>query len=213
MRQPVAVFGGTFDPVHTGHLRSALELAELFGLEQLRFMPAADPPHRDRPAVSAEHRAAMLELAIAGESRFTCDRRELDREGPSYSVLSCEELRSECGPSDPLLLVMGADALAGLPSWHRWEELLDLAHIVAMARPGWDWPREGAVAELLRTRQRSPQQLMEAAAGGVCVQTFTPVFVSATEIRGLLQSGHSARYLLPDSVLDYISDHGLYGSA
>lgn len=208
-----AVFGGTFDPIHFGHLRSAMELLETLQLEQLRFMPAAHPPHREVPCVSGEHRAAMVDLAIQGEQRLVCDRRELTREGPSYSVLSLAELREELGPDTPLYMVLGADALASLPAWHRWRELLDLAHLVAIARPGWHWPREGEVAELLSQRVAEPEALAAAASGRICIQTLRPQAVSATAIRSLLQSQLSARYLLPDSVLDYIARHQLYTGA
>jgi nicotinate-nucleotide adenylyltransferase len=208
-----AVFGGTFDPIHFGHLRSAMELLDALKLGQLRFMPAADPPHRDAPSVCGEHRAAMLELAIEGEQRFVCDRRELMREGPSYSVLSLEELRTELGPDTPLYMVLGADALASLPTWHRWRELLGLAHLVAIARPGWPWPHEGEIAELLSQRAAEPEDIAAVASGQICIQTLRPQAVSATAIRSLLQSRRSARYLLPDSVLDYIARHELYTGA
>jgi nicotinate-nucleotide adenylyltransferase len=208
----VAVFGGTFDPVHFGHLRSALELTELLSLERLLFMPAAQPPHRERPAVSAEHRAAMLELAIAGEARFSCDRRELRREGPSYSVLSLEELRLELGAKTPLYMILGADALGQLHQWHRWEELLTLAHLLAIARPGWDWPRDGPVAALLQQRGAPAEVLAATPAGSLCIQTLRPQAISSTAIRSLLQSGRSVRYLTPDSVLDYIARNNLYSA-
>lgn len=206
----VAVFGGTFNPVHFGHLRSALELLETLGLAQLRFMPAAEPPHREAPQVSAEHRAAMVERAITGESRFVCDRRELHRQGPSYTFDSLAELRQEIGASRGLCLVMGCDALLGLSSWYRWDELLELAHLVVMARPGWTLPSKGAVATLLDDHAGSRDDLGQLPCGRVVTQTLRPQDISATNIRGLLQSGFSARYLLPDSVLAYIAERGLY---
>jgi nicotinate-nucleotide adenylyltransferase len=208
----VAVFGGTFNPIHFGHLRSALELLEQLPLAQLRFMPAQQPPHRDMPEVSAADRAAMVELAIAGEPRFCCDRRELQREGPSYTVDSLMSLRAELGAKRPLGLVMGCDALLGLPSWHRWEEIPELAHIVVLGRPGWSLPADGTVGALLRERSGDCSSLESQPAGSVITQTLRPQDISATNIRALLQSGLSARYLLPDSVLDYIAEHGLYGT-
>lgn len=210
MSQAVALFGGTFDPVHFGHLRSARELVSRLDLAELRFMPAAQPPHRDRPRASGGHRAAMVELALRGEARMRCDRRELERAGPSYSVLSLRELRGELGAGRPLCLVLGADALAGLASWHRWEELLTLAHLVAIARPGWAWPDTGPVAALIAERGADPSALQRAPAGCLLIEALTPQPISATRIRALLQSGRSARGLLPDSVLDYIHRHGLY---
>lgn len=206
----VGVFGGTFNPIHFGHLRSALELLESLSLSELRFMPAAVPPHRASPAVSAGDRAAMVERAIAGESRFSCDRRELERDGPSYTVKSLEELRDELGGERSICLIMGCDALLGLPQWHRWEELLNLAHLVIMARPGWVFPDEGVVAKLLDEHGGSSDELLSAPAGKIVTQTLRPQDISATNIRALLQSGLSARYLLPESVLAYIAERGLY---
>ncbi|WOJ91989.1 nicotinate-nucleotide adenylyltransferase [Congregibacter variabilis] len=206
----IAVFGGTFNPIHFGHLRSAMELLESLELDQLRFMPAKEPPHRERPEVSAEHRAAMVEMAIAGEPRFLCDKRELDRQGPSYTVDSLVELRAEFGEQRGLCLVMGCDALLGLPGWHRWDELLDLAHLVIMARPGWHLPSQGPLAALLHEHAGSVEDLSRHPAGKVITQTLRLQDISATNIRALLQLGLSARYLLPESVLAYIAERGLY---
>ena len=132
---PIGVFGGTFNPVHYGHLRSALELAERLELEHVRLMPSAEPPHRAAPRCSAEHRAAMVELAVAGEPRLLCDTRELRRPGPSYTVDSLIELREEFGSGRSLCMVLGCDALLGIDRWQRWQELLSLAHIVVIAQP------------------------------------------------------------------------------
>ena len=205
------MLGGTFNPVHYGHLRSAVELVEHLGLAQLRLMPAAVPPHREPPGCSAEHRAAMVELAIRGETRLLCDRRELARPGPSYTIDSLVELRAELGAEGPLLLVIGCDALLGLESWLRWRELLDHAHIVVLARPGWRLPETGELgAWLMRHRAAEPRALHEGPSGGVHVEALRPLDISATEIRALLQSGKSVRYLLPEPVLDYIETNGLY---
>ena len=146
---PIAVFGGTFDPVHNGHLRSALELAECLQLAEVRLMPCANPPHRDAPEHGALHRAEMVELAVAGESLLSCDRRELARSGRSYTIDSLIELRAEEGEARSISLMMGCDAVLNVTSWHRWEELLDYAHVVVIARPGWQLPREGPVARWL----------------------------------------------------------------
>lgn len=209
-RAPLAVFGGTFNPVHLGHLRSAVEIVERFGLAELRFMPSALPPHREAPGVDPEVRARLVELAIAGEPRLACDRRELDRAGPSYTIDSLLSLRSELGRERPLLLVMGSDALAGLPHWHRWRELLPLCHILALARPGWSLPDAGEAAGFLAAHRVDAGVLGERPAGGIHVATLRPLPISATEIRGLLQSGRSARYLVPDPVHAYLQQHQLY---
>ena len=208
---PLAVLGGTFNPVHYGHLRSALELVEHLGLAELRLMPCASPPHRDTPTCSAEHRAAMVELAVASEPSLACDRRELDRAGPSYTIDSLQELRTECGATASLCLVMGCDAFLAIHSWRDWQRLLELAHIVVIGRPGWQLPTSGPVADWLTMhRADSAAALAAAPAGTIHIEELRPLAISSTEIRSLLQSGNSVRYLLPESVIDYIQSHGLY---
>ena len=208
---PVGVFGGTFDPVHYGHLRSALELTERLGLGQLRLMPCAVPPHRDVPACSAEHRAAMVALAVAAEPRLSCDSRELLRDGRSYTIDSLIEMRAELGARHSLCLVMGCDAVLEITTWHRWRELLDWAHVAVIARPGWQFPQRGPVAEWLQAhRLVSAGVLQQQHAGGILVEELRPLAISSTEIRSLLAEGRSARYLLPETVLDYIQTHNLY---
>jgi nicotinate-nucleotide adenylyltransferase len=208
---PLAVFGGTFNPVHYGHLRSALELVEKLQLDELRLMPCAVPPHREPPGCSAAHRAAMVELAVAGAPRLSCDRRELERDGNSYTYDSLAELRAELGPERPLCMVMGCDAVRDISSWHRWRELLDLAHVVVIARPGWSLPQEGDARDWLRDHALdAATQLRERPCGGILTQELRPLDISSTEIRELLATGRSPRYLMPQSVLEYIEAHGLY---
>ena len=205
------VFGGTFNPVHYGHLRSALELVEGLQLERLRLMPSARPPHRAAPQCSAEHRAAMVELAVALEPRLICDARELHRSGKSYMIDSLIELRGELDAESGLCMVMGCDALLGITKWHRWQELLDWAHIVIIARPGWELPRTGEVAHwLTEHRLDDRSELRQRPTGGIVIEELRPLAISATEIRQMLEAGQSARYLLPQSVLDYIQTHQLY---
>jgi nicotinate-nucleotide adenylyltransferase len=207
----VGVFGGTFDPIHYGHLRSALELCERLHLSQLRLMPCAVPAHRASPQCSAQQRAAMVELAVRGESRLICDARELQRSGPSYTIDSLMELREELGESVSLSLVMGCDAVLGINSWHRWEEILDWAHVLVIARPGWDLPERGEVSQwLAQNRLDEPQGLVEKVSGSVYIEQLRPLDISSTEIRKLLANRQSARYLMPEPVLDYIEEHGLY---
>ena len=207
----VGVFGGTFNPVHYGHLRSALELVERLQLEQLRLMPSASPPHRDAPECSAERRAAMVELAVTGEPRLVCDAREMQRPGKSYTIDSLIELRGELGAQQGLCMVLGCDAVQDIATWHRWQELLDWAHIVIIARPGWQLPRAGELAQWLKVHQlESPELLRQRPCGGIVIEELRPLAISSTEIRDLLASGRSARYLMPQSVLDYIHTHTLY---
>lgn len=208
---PVGVFGGTYNPIHFGHLRSALELVEKLGLDSLGLMPCAQPPLRESPACSAEHRAAMVELAVAGDAHLYCDKRELSRSGKSFTIDSLTELRAEFGPERSLCMVMGCDALLEINRWHRWRELLEQAHIVVIARPGWEFPVEGEVAQWLQLhRADTAAALRTAAAGSVLVEELRPLDISSTEIRELLAAGRSARYLVPESVLDYIYTHALY---
>lgn len=208
---PVGVFGGTFDPIHCGHLRSALELSERLELAQLRLMPCATPPHRQSTDCTAPQRAAMVELAVAGESRLVCDTRELQRSGPSYTIDSLIELRQELGEQTSLSLIMGCDALLDIGSWHRWKEILDWAHVVVIARPGWQLPEHGPVAQWIEDNRLSAGDgIKQRAAGGILIEELRPLTISSTEIRAMLGSGRSVRYLMPESVLDYIEQHRLY---
>jgi nicotinate-nucleotide adenylyltransferase len=207
----VGVLGGTFDPIHYGHLRSAVELCERLHLSQLRLMPCAVPSHRARPQCSAQQRAAMVELALKGASRLIYDGRELQRKGPSYTIDSLMELRAELGENVSLSLVMGCDAVLGINSWHRWEEILDWAHVLVIARPGWILPERGEVSQwLAQNRLGEPQGLVEKGSGSIYIEQLRPLDISSTEIRKLLASGQSVRYLMPEPVLDYIEEHGLY---
>lgn len=208
---PLGVFGGTFNPVHYGHLRSALELVERLQLEQLRLMPSAVPPLRDLPSCTAEDRAAMVELAVAGEPRLVCDTRELRRSGKSYTIDSLTELREELGAQRSVCMIMGCDAVLDINAWHRWQDLLQLAHIVVIARPGWALPDSGEVAQWLQQhRLCDASELCQRAAGGILIEELRPQAISSTEIRAMLAAGQSARYLMPQSVLDYIKSHNLY---
>jgi nicotinate-nucleotide adenylyltransferase len=153
----------------------------------------------------------MLELAVGPDPLLQCDRRELLRGGRSYTVDSLIELRQELGDKRSICLVMGCDAVLGITTWHRWEELLSLAHIVVIARPGWQIPKYGPVAQWMRRNSTTgAAQLATLSAGTVHIEELRPFTVSASEIRQLLAAGKSARYLLPESVLDYISNHKLY---
>jgi nicotinate-nucleotide adenylyltransferase len=215
---PVGVFGGTFDPIHLGHLRLAEEAREGLGLDQVRLIPSGQPPHRDAPATPAADRLAMVRLAAVGNPGLEVDDGEARAAQKSYTVLTLERLRAELGPAQPLVLILGADAFEGLPSWHRWRDLFGLAHIAVANRPGFAphgrrWP--GVVsAELSAACEprltRDPAALAAAPAGRVLAFDMTPLAISASLVRDLLKAGHSARYLLPEAVLDYIQTHRLY---
>lgn len=207
---PLALLGGTFDPIHFGHLRTALEVREALGLDEVRFTPCRQPPHRVAVA-SPEARVKMLELALAGAADFVLDTRELRRPGPSWMIDTLAALRAELGAATPLCLILGHDAFLGLPGWHRWRELPDLSHLVVMTRLGAkpQWPEE--LATHLNGRVvDGPDRLRAAPCGSVRFQPVTALDISASRIRVLLRTGRSARYLLPDAVLDFIQSSGLY---
>jgi nicotinate-nucleotide adenylyltransferase len=200
--QPLAVFGGTFDPIHIGHLRAAWEAAEALGAE-VRLVPAKIPPHRPQPVASPEQRVAMLRAALAGQDRLRLDLRELDRPGPSFTFDTLTSLRSEVGDQRPLVLVIGADAFAGLPGWHRWRELFDLAHVCVLTRPAQipAMPDELA-AEVAARHVDSVETLRTTSAGRVLDMVVSALGISATRIRTLLAEGHEPRWLVPQALLD-----------
>lgn len=206
----IGILGGTFDPVHIGHLRGALEVAEMFALDELRLIPNARPPHRETPTCSAEDRLAMARLAVVDLPPLCVDARELERAKPSYTIETLISLREELASDDQLLLIVGWDAFCGLPTWHRWEELLDYCHILVLQRPDAGSEAPQALRDLLAARSVSDPQALAGAAGQIAFVWQTPLEVSATQIRQLLASGKSVRFLVPDAVLAYINAHGLY---
>lgn len=215
---PFAMLGGTFDPVHYGHLRFADEVRRSLGLKELHLVPAGDPPHRSGPVASAADRLAMLRLAAAEFPGLVVDSREVDRAGKSYTVLTLEALRRE-DAQRPLLLLVGADAFRGLPSWHRWRELFALAHLVVVARPGVapgaDLPAPLA-AERATRLALDPAILLSTPAGAIYEERVSPQPISATTIRAQLARGSAGAAevsrLLPRAVLTYIDQHHLYST-
>lgn len=214
------IYGGTFDPVHNGHLAIARCARDELHVP-VRLMPAADPPHRPPPGADARQRTRMLELAVAAEPGLQVDRRELRRAArqpglPSWTVDTLREIRGEIGVVAPVALLMGADSLLGLPTWHEWEHLLDLAHFVIAERPG--NALDGQLPEVLAARLRGAWAddaacLRERPAGRVW-RLHQPLHAeSATAVRGLIAGGGDWRGLVPDAVAAYITAHGLYGCA
>jgi nicotinate-nucleotide adenylyltransferase len=207
-------YGGTFDPVHEGHLAIARAARDALHCK-VRLMPAADPPHRGPPGADAQHRAAMLQLAIGSEPGLGVDLRELGREGPSYSVDTLRGLRAEYGEATPIGLLIGADSLLGLPTWREWRSLLDLAHFVVAERPGnlsGEIPA-GALADALAGRwTQAPDDLHMAPAGRIyrLRQPLHPG--SASQVRRCIAAGEPWEALVPAPVAGYIRRHGLYGA-
>lgn len=213
--KPVGILGGTFDPIHYGHLRLAEEMRELAGLQQIRFIPTGNPPHRDAPQVSALHRSAMAKLAIADHPDFVLDEREVRRTAKCYTVDTLRELRTELGETQPLCLLMGGDAFLQLHTWHQWEKLLDLAHIVVGYRPGFTLEERihSAMPELRKHYQQrlcNVDFLSQHPAGGIAELAIPKLEISATLIRNRVAENRTIRYLLPSAVANYIYQHHLY---
>lgn len=211
----LGLFGGTFDPIHFGHLRLATELAEAFHLEQVIFIPNGLPYHRGRSAhASSEQRLTMLKLATGRDARFDVDERELRREGETYTYDTLWEIRKERGAETPIVFLAGSDAFAKIDTWKRWTELFDLAHFaVAIRANDEEWfskgpgafPREAWPRITLNLRE-----LLGAPAGKIMTFSMTPIAISSSAIRTLAGEGASIRYLSPDPVVEYIRSHHIY---
>jgi nicotinate-nucleotide adenylyltransferase len=206
----IGVFGGTFDPVHFGHLRAAQEARELLDLADFRLLPAGTPPHREPPAASAEHRLEMLRLAVESVPDFRVDDREVRRSGRSFMVDTLGELRSIAGRA-PLVLVIGQDAANHLDGWHQWRRIFERAHLAIMRRPGANLQWRGELMHEMESRLvPDPASLWKRPAGAVVLLEITQLAISSTDIRQQLGSGRSPRFLLPDAVLEYIRHNRLY---
>lgn len=206
----IGVFGGTFDPVHFGHLRCALEVRELLQCDEVRMIPCNVPPHRAVPVASAQERMHLLSTAISTEPGLVLDTREIERDGPSYMVDTLQSIRQESG-DEPLCLILGGDAFNGLPGWSRWRRLIELAHLVVMRRPDWEPLKTGELTGFIGDYAvAGTSELRDAPAGRLVFCDVTQLDISATRIRELLASGRNPRYLLPDSVLGEIVDKRLY---
>ncbi|WP_328988023.1 nicotinate-nucleotide adenylyltransferase [Thiorhodovibrio winogradskyi] len=207
----IGVFGGTFDPIHFGHLRPAFEVYQRLGLEQLRLIPLNQAVHRPQPVASGEQRLRMLEAAIAGQPGLIADRRELDRAGLSRTLDTLISLRGELGSDLSLCLLVGGDAFESFADWYRPEEILQLAHLIVMRRPQARTSTDPRLRDLLaRHRGSDPECLRQAPAGAIWFQEVTQMAISASAIRAALSQGRSPRYLLPDSVLAMIHASGVY---
>jgi nicotinate-nucleotide adenylyltransferase len=210
--QPIGVFGGTFDPIHCGHLRTAFELWQELKLAEIRFLPTGSPPHREKLYASPEQRLEMVRAAVADQPAFIVDDREVRRSGVSYSVDTLAELRQEY-PQRSLCLLLGMDAFLGLPGWHRWRELLTLAHIVVAHRPGWRAPTTGPLGELMVDHGTgSILALQQERAGRVYVRAVTQLEISSTELRTLITGAGDPRYLVPDPVRKIILETRCYAA-
>ncbi len=210
---PIGVFGGTFDPIHYGHLRTAFEMLQALRFDEVRFMPCGSPPHREAPIADAELRLQMVKAATEGQHGFMVDDRELLRDGPSYSVDTLTALRGEF-PLRPLALIIGMDAFLELPKWHQWRDILQLAHVVVAHRPGWRAPDMGPLGELLADRgTHRIGDMHQAKSGHIYIHDVTQLEISSSEIRALVAAGRNPRFLMPDAVLNVIEQSGCYAAA
>jgi nicotinate-nucleotide adenylyltransferase len=208
--RPIGIFGGTFDPIHYGHLRTALELQQSLELEYVHFVPSAHPPLKTRPITDGKLRLRLVAAALEGEPQFVADARELEREGPSYTIDTLASFRSEF-PRRPLCLLVGMDAFLGLPTWYRWDELLDFAHLVVAHRPGWRAPDSGFLGDLLRARRtQDPAELKASLAGRVHVQPVTQLEISSTDLRASIAAGLDPKFLMPENVRRIILETECY---
>ena len=201
--RPIGILGGTFDPVHFGHLRPALEVCEQLGMDHVRLIPSKIPVHRSQPLASLEQRVEWLQQVAAEVPQFVVDLREVERDTPSWMVVTLESLVTSFSQR-PLCLILGMDAFLQVESWHRWDELLSLAHIVVTHRPGFERPQQGRVAELLAARESNQvtdlEQLPQQQGGRILLLPVTQLEISATVIREMVAQGEDPRFLLPDTI-------------
>ena len=208
-RQPIGVLGGTFDPIHYGHLRIAIEIYEQCHLAEVRLIPSAFPPLRQPPLASAELRLTMVKLALHNVMGLTVDDREFKQTAPSYTVNTLQSLRRDY-PDTPLCFIIGMDAFINLPKWHQWQQLSELAHFIILQRPNYALPSSSPLHTLLAKQVSTPQALRKQTAGLVFFANVPSCDISATRIRKHIAAGKQLAGLVPASVLEFIQTHQLY---
>ena len=207
------IYGGTFDPIHHGHLRLALEVCDALSVSAIHLVPCHIPPHRGDTGAGSRQRLELIRLAIAGEPALRVDDRELQRAGASYTADTLRQLRQELGPEEPLAMVVGTDAFASFDRWREWQTIPELAHIIVVQRPGAELPEGGGVANLVRQRQAEGVEALHQQPFGLVLELDPPLLdISATGIRQRIADGRSPRYLMPDVVWQTIRANGLYGA-
>lgn len=207
----IGILGGTFDPIHNGHLRTALDVQQRLSLKEVRFIPCGEPPHRIKPVAEPTQRLAMVRAAIAGQEKFTLDDREIQRKGPSYMVDTLASLKQDF-KDESLCLILGMDAFNGLQQWYQWQRIFDLANIVVMQRPDMKGQVELNKRQLLLVKDRllDVDALKRKQNGGIAFVPVTQLDISATMIRQQWQQGKDIQFLLPDSVLTLIRQQNIY---
>lgn len=206
------ILGGTFDPVHNGHLRMAVELHELLDGASIHLMPCHRPPHREQPGASGSERLAMLKAGVGEEPGLSVDEREIREDRVSYTAETLRQFRREHGSETPLAIVTGSDAFNSFDQWREWMQIPQLAHIIVVKRPGYPLaPGDGAASLLSKRGVNSPEALLTAPHGSILSLELPLLDIAATDIRSRVRGGHSIRYLVPDPVWRHIHETGLYG--
>lgn len=207
----IGILGGTFDPIHFGHLRTALDVQQCLALDEVRFIPCGEPAHRNKPIAEPLQRLAMVRAAIAGQARFTADDREIRRDGPSYMVDTLISLKQDF-KTESLCLILGTDAFNGLAQWYQWQQIFELANIVIMRRPDVDGKAKinKHLFSKIKHRLLEADNLKNKQNGGVCFVPVTQLDISATMIRQQWQSCNDIQFFLPDSVLTLIQQQNIY---
>lgn len=206
----IGVMGGMFDPIHQGHLSTAVLARETFSLDVVRMLPCGSPVHRNRASASDDDRIAMLGLAIKSHAGLALDARECLSQEPSYTFNTLSAIKTE-NPGSRLFFILGVDAFNTLPTWHRWRELFAVAHMLVITRPDWDIQMSAELTEENEKRQvRSYEEMQQHNAGKILISALQPQAVSSSEIRALLKADKPLSGLLPEAVLDYIYNHKLY---
>ncbi len=210
MKQGIGILGGTFDPIHIGHLRAGLEALQALRLESVHFIPCQQPVHRKHPLANAEHRANMISLAIDAIPEFALDTRELNRSTPSYMFETLTSLRDEVGKITPLYLLIGMDVFQDFDTWHAWEKLIDLVHIVVLSRDALSWPETGPLKAFVQKKKAPLKSLLLSPAGNLTQLHIPPLGISATAIRQAFKNKQNPHFLLPPPVIAYILQHKLF---
>ena len=199
MKPLIGIFGGTFDPVHYGHLKPVMDVKLALGMERVLFLPNRIPPHREPPWLSVEQRKRLLKVAIDPVPGFEMDARELERPGKSYMVDTLMSLHEDF-PNFSLCLILGMDAFAGLSQWHQWQKIPDLCHLVITQRPGFSWPTTPELQALEANLVDHPAELKKADAGGILLQSASQLEISSSDIRQRFQAGQAISDLVPEAV-------------